>query len=82
MKVDAWMYGDSDHTNMATPSRGSRPHSGKVILAASIATSLLGEVREGLSKLAKRPVLVGFLANDDPAARMYADWTGKTCREK
>lgn len=24
---------------------------------------------------------MGFLANSDPAARMYAEWTGKTCQE-
>ena len=54
----------------------------KVILAASIAKSLQGELRDGLSKLSKPPLLVGFLANSDPTAQMYADWTEKTCREK
>lgn len=27
------------------------------------------------------PLLVGFLANDDPAAKKYAEWTAKTCQE-
>lgn len=26
------------------------------------------------------PKLVGFLANDDPSAKKYAEWTGKACR--
>jgi len=26
------------------------------------------------------PLLVGLLANNDPAARKYAEWTGKACR--
>lgn len=54
----------------------------KVILAGSIAKNLLLEVSDGLSKLEKPPLLVGFLANSDPAARMYADWTARTCEEK
>jgi methylenetetrahydrofolate dehydrogenase (NAD+) len=54
----------------------------KVILAGSIAKDLLAEVGEGLSKLNEKPKLVGFLANEDPAGQMYADWSAKTCREK
>lgn len=54
----------------------------KVVLAGTIAKNLQIEIREGLSKLEKTPCLVGFLANADPAAQMYADWTGKTCKEK
>ncbi|EDQ88718.1 uncharacterized protein MONBRDRAFT_25962 [Monosiga brevicollis MX1] len=27
-----------------------------------------------------RPKLLGILANDDPAAKKYAEWTGKACR--
>lgn len=54
----------------------------KVILAASIAKSLLSEVQADLKQVGKTPVLHGFLANKDPAARMYADWTARTCREK
>ncbi|KAH0545059.1 NAD-dependent 5,10-methylenetetrahydrafolate dehydrogenase [Glutinoglossum americanum] len=57
------------------------PAACKVVLAGTIAKPLLKEVQEGLSKLLKPPLLVGFLANADPAARMYADWTAKTCKE-
>lgn len=61
---------------------GALPPSCKVILAATIARGLLAEVKAGRDTLETAPHLVGFLANDDPAARMYADWTAKTCREK
>lgn len=57
------------------------PHC-KVVLANSIAKSLLEEVRRGLQQLQRKPLLVGFLASADPAARVYAEWTGKTCIEK
>ena len=63
-------------------SNGSDPASCKVVLAGTVAKFLLSEVSEGLSKLPRAPLLVGFLANSDPAARMYADWTDKTCKEK
>ncbi|KAJ4372080.1 Methylenetetrahydrofolate dehydrogenase [NAD(+)] [Neocucurbitaria cava] len=53
----------------------------KVILANNIAKSLLEEVRDGLSKIERKPLLVGFLSSADPAARVYAEWTGKTCIE-
>ncbi|MCJ1427439.1 hypothetical protein MMC29_005342 [Sticta canariensis] len=53
----------------------------KVILAGTVAKSLQDEVTEGLSQLETAPSLVGFLANTDPGARMYADWTARTCRE-
>ncbi|KAF2147687.1 hypothetical protein K461DRAFT_272382 [Myriangium duriaei CBS 260.36] len=53
----------------------------KVVLAGSIAKKLQTEVADGLKRLSRKPHLVGFLANKDPAAKMYADWTGKTCTE-
>lgn len=55
---------------------------GKVILAGTIAKGLLAEVAEGLSKLDFKPKLVGFLANDDPAAKVYAEYSERTCVEK
>jgi methylenetetrahydrofolate dehydrogenase (NAD+) len=58
------------------------PPTCKVILATGIAKSLLAEVRQGLSELNRKPRVVGFLANEDPAAKMYADWSAKTCVEK
>lgn len=54
----------------------------KVVLAQTVAKALLTEVHDALKQLGRTPVLVGFLANHDPAARMYADWTAKTCKEK
>ena len=54
----------------------------KVVLANNIAKSLLGEINEGLTKIHRKPLLVGFLSSTDPAARVYAEWTGKTCVEK
>jgi methylenetetrahydrofolate dehydrogenase (NAD+) len=54
----------------------------KVILANNIAKGLLGEIQEGLKTLERKPLLVGFLSSADPAARVYAEWTGKTCSEK
>ncbi|GME88209.1 unnamed protein product [[Candida] boidinii] len=51
---------------------------GKTILASKVAKKYTDELKEETSKLDKRPKLVGFLANDDPAAKMYAQWTGKT----
>ena len=54
----------------------------KTILAGTIAKGILNEVKEGLSKLGAKPHLCGILANDDPAAQVYADWTGRTCKEK
>ncbi|TKA31780.1 hypothetical protein B0A50_01859 [Salinomyces thailandicus] len=53
----------------------------KVVLASAIAKELLAEVASGLQTRERPPRLYGFLANEDPAARMYADWTAKTCRE-
>jgi methylenetetrahydrofolate dehydrogenase (NAD+) len=56
------------------------PHC-KVVLAITIAKSLQAEIAEGVKKLSKPPLLVGFLATSDPAAKTYADWTAKTCTE-
>jgi methylenetetrahydrofolate dehydrogenase (NAD+) len=58
----------------------------KVILANTIAKKLLDEVKGSLENfLAQggvRPTLVAFLANEDPAAVKYAEWSQKTCEEK
>lgn len=54
----------------------------KVILAGTIAKKLLGEVTDGLKTINRAPLLVGFLSSADPAARVYADWTEKTCKDK
>ena len=55
----------------------------KVILAGSVAKSILTEVQTGLKALhGRQPHLLGILANTDAAAKVYADWTQKTCEEK
>ncbi|KAK5633078.1 hypothetical protein RRF57_008792 [Xylaria bambusicola] len=62
------------------------PKTCKVILAESIAKGLLAEVTDTLKSIQQdadgKPTLVAFLANDDPAAVKYAEWSKKTCEEK
>ncbi|KAL7530577.1 hypothetical protein ACHAXR_003573 [Thalassiosira sp. AJA248-18] len=52
--------------------------------AGSIAKPFREEVRTQVQKLKDSgidaPLLVGLLANNDPAARKYAEWTGRACR--
>ncbi|KAL2759125.1 hypothetical protein ACRALDRAFT_1040908 [Sodiomyces alcalophilus JCM 7366] len=61
------------------------PKTCKVILADTIAKGLLVEVKETLEKIQgnvnRKPKLAAFLANDDPAAIKYAEWSQKTCQE-
>lgn len=52
---------------------------GRTILASTIAKPFTEEITNQVKDLDFTPRLVGFLANDDPAAEMYANWTGKTC---
>jgi methylenetetrahydrofolate dehydrogenase (NAD+) len=54
----------------------------RVVLAQNIAKGLLAEVQERLYGLQEKPFLVGFMANEDPAAQMYADWSRKMAKEK
>lgn len=43
-----------------------------------VAEALRSHIREEVSKAGDvKPKLVGFLANKDPAARKYAEWTGR-----
>ncbi|KJK61991.1 Tetrahydrofolate dehydrogenase/cyclohydrolase catalytic domain protein [Aspergillus parasiticus SU-1] len=65
---------------MATSSDAA-PATCKVVLSKNVVSSLLSEVQQGVKTLEKPPHLVGFLANNDPAALMYAQWTEKTCEE-
>ena len=62
------------------------PKTCKVITAETISKGLLQEVKETLAKIqtsdSEKPTLVAFLANGDPAAIKYADWSKKTCEEK
>lgn len=62
------------------------PKTCKVITAETIAKGLLAEVQDTLKAVHQdtlyRPTLVAFLANDDPAAAKYAEWSKKTCEDK
>lgn len=53
-----------------------------VMKAQPVAEKLLKEIRESLEVLGRKPLLVGFLANADPSAQMYAKWTKKTAEKK
>ncbi|KAH6998111.1 hypothetical protein BGZ61DRAFT_470763 [Ilyonectria robusta] len=61
------------------------PKTCKVITADTIAKKLLVEVKETLAKVQgdapAQPTLAAFLANGDPAAVKYAEWSKKTCEE-
>lgn len=59
------------------------PKTCKVVLAESIAKRLLEEVQDTLRSIGNgAPRLAAFIANDDPAAVKYAEWSQKTCKEK
>jgi len=49
------------------------------VLAEEVAAPFRQEIRDAVDRLegSLGPKLVGFLANGDPAARKYAEWTGK-----
>lgn len=62
------------------------PKTCKVITAETIAKGFLAEVKQTLAKVQgsnpRKPTLVAFLANGDPAAVKYAEWSKKTCEDK
>jgi len=55
-------------------------------MAETISKGLMAEVRQMLETAEAgkdvKPCLAAFLANDDPAAVKYAEWSKKTCEEK
>ena len=53
----------------------------KKVLSIEVAKAYIEEVKQTISSFKVQPTLVGFLANEDPAARKYAEWTGRTCQE-
>ncbi|KAG6298634.1 hypothetical protein E4U09_000624 [Claviceps aff. purpurea] len=61
------------------------PKTCKVITADTIAKGLLAEVKDTLAKVQgtspSKPTLAAFLANGDPAAVKYAEWSKKTCED-
>lgn len=74
--------GRIDNVSLHAPAMATQNGACKTVLAGTIAKKLLSEVQDGLNLLDRQPRLHGFLANKDPAAKMYADWTAKTCEEK
>ncbi|BFZ62178.1 Methylenetetrahydrofolate dehydrogenase [NAD(+)] [Saitoella coloradoensis] len=56
------------------------PSTCRVVLAANIAAPFIEEVKD-YTKDKNAPLFVGFLANDDPWARQYAEQTGKTATD-
>lgn len=54
------------------------------VLASTIANPFITELKQEIQKISPsqpKPTLVGFLANADPAAKKYAEWTANTCQE-
>lgn len=62
------------------------PKTCRVITAETIAKGYLTEVKDTLAKIqgnrSGEPTLAAFLANGDPAAVKYAEWSKKTCEDK
>ena len=62
------------------------PKTCRVITAETISKGLLTEVKETLAKIQEtgsgQPTLAAFLANEDPHAEKYAEWSKKTCEDK
>jgi methylenetetrahydrofolate dehydrogenase (NAD+) len=52
----------------------------KKVQSSEIAAKFIQEVTEGIQARAEPPKMVAFLANTDPAARKYAEWTERTCK--
>jgi methylenetetrahydrofolate dehydrogenase (NAD+) len=52
----------------------------KVIQASAVAEQYIKEIKHRLNPN-NPPKLVGFLANDDPSALKYAEWTARTCSD-
>jgi len=60
------------------------PIKGIKVNASVVATPFRDEIKTKVAAMKKQglepPLLVGLLANKDPAAIKYAEWTGKACR--
>mmetsp|Transcript_10325 Transcript_10325/g.19817 ORF Transcript_10325/g.19817 Transcript_10325/m.19817 type:complete len:372 (+) Transcript_10325:150-1265(+) len=60
------------------------PSKGVRVDAAIVAERFRDEIKAQVEDLKahgiEAPLLVGMLANKDPAAKKYAEWTGKACR--
>lgn len=60
------------------------PTKGVKVDVGDVSKPFRNEIKQKVAALKKEgiesPLLVGLLANKDPAARKYAEWTGKACR--
>ena len=67
---------------MSAVASSAAPRGGKKISSVSIAKPFREGIRQTIIEKygGVGPKLVGFLANDDPAARSYAQWTKTACR--
>lgn len=63
---------------MADPAKGTKMDAS--IVAKSFRNEIKAKVVDMKQAGIEPPLLVGLLANKDPAARKYAEWTGKACR--
>lgn len=66
---------------MPVDSTQTQKPAGRTILASTIAKLYTEEVADQVKQLDFKPKIVGLLGNNDPAAKMYAEWTSKTCKE-
>lgn len=64
---------------MSAPSQSQKS---PVLLCQNAVEDLVAEVKEQQKFLNKPPHLVAFLANSDPGAKQYAEWTEKTFKDK
>lgn len=63
---------------MTDPSKGVKMNAS--VVAQSFRDTIKQKVEAMKNDGIEPPLLVGLLANKDPAARKYAEWTGKACR--
>mmetsp|Transcript_26682 Transcript_26682/g.62674 ORF Transcript_26682/g.62674 Transcript_26682/m.62674 type:complete len:374 (-) Transcript_26682:123-1244(-) len=62
----------------ANPAKGVKVNAG--VIAKPFREEIKKKVEAMKQEGIEAPLLVGLLANKDPAARKYAEWTGKACR--
>eukprot|EP00526_Cylindrotheca_closterium_P014356 CAMPEP_0113639740 /NCGR_PEP_ID=MMETSP0017_2-20120614/20854_1 /TAXON_ID=2856 /ORGANISM="Cylindrotheca closterium" /LENGTH=340 /DNA_ID=CAMNT_0000550981 /DNA_START=57 /DNA_END=1076 /DNA_ORIENTATION=+ /assembly_acc=CAM_ASM_000147 len=71
-------------TDSETPLIFSLPTKGVKVNSGVVAKQFRDEIKAKVAKMTangeEAPLLVGLLANRDPAAKQYAEWTGKACR--
>eukprot|EP00934_Nitzschia_sp_Nitz4_P006782 Nitzschia sp. Nitz4//scaffold149_size55946//2268//3660//NITZ4_006585-RA/size55946-augustus-gene-0.70-mRNA-1//-1//CDS//3329536782//6772//frame0 len=63
---------------VADPTKGIKVDA--AVVAASFRNEIKAKVEQMKNQGLEPPLLVGLLANKDPAAKKYAEWTGKACR--